>query len=70
MKKIVETERLTLREMDVVADAAFVLELLNEPAFIRYVADRGVRDDRRRFRLHQRKDPAELREIRLRVLRR
>ena len=43
MKKIVETERLILREMDAAADAAFLLELLNEPAFIRYVADRGVR---------------------------
>ena len=43
MTKILETERLVLREIDATADAAFVLELLNEPAFIRYVADRGVR---------------------------
>ena len=43
VKKILETERLVLREIDPVADAAFMLELLNEPAFIRYVADRGVR---------------------------
>ena len=43
MKQILETERLVLREIDPVVDAAFMLELLNEPAFIRYVADRGVR---------------------------
>ena len=43
MEKILETERLVLRTIDVHADAAFILELLNEPAFIRYVADRGVR---------------------------
>ncbi len=41
-KKIVETERLVLREMTT-ADAPLMLELLNEPAFIEYVADRGVR---------------------------
>jgi hypothetical protein len=39
----IETERLILREMDVAADAAFLHELLNEPAFIRYVGDRNVR---------------------------
>lgn len=38
----IETERLRLREMSE-ADAGFVLELLNDPDFIRYVADRGVR---------------------------
>ena len=43
MKKILETERLTLREIDPKIDAPFFLELLNEPNFIRYVADRGVR---------------------------
>ena len=39
---VIETERLTLREMSE-ADAGFVLELLNDPDFIRNVADRGVR---------------------------
>jgi [ribosomal protein S5]-alanine N-acetyltransferase len=39
---VIETERLNLREMSE-ADAAFVLEVLNDPDFIRYVADRGVR---------------------------
>ena len=43
MKKVLETERLVLREMDPGSDATLMLELLNEPAFIRYVADRGVR---------------------------
>ena len=39
---VIETERLTLREMSE-ADAEFVLELLNDPDFIRNIADRGVR---------------------------
>ena len=39
---VIEAERLSLREMSE-ADAAFVLEVLNDPDFIRYVADRGVR---------------------------
>ncbi|MEO7723428.1 MAG: GNAT family N-acetyltransferase [Chthoniobacterales bacterium] len=37
-----ETTRLRLRPM-VEEDAAFLLEVLNEPAFIRNVGDRGVR---------------------------
>ncbi|MGI8957179.1 MAG: GNAT family N-acetyltransferase [Chthoniobacterales bacterium] len=37
-----ETERLRLRPMTE-ADAPFLLEVLNEPAFIRNVGDRGVR---------------------------
>jgi [ribosomal protein S5]-alanine N-acetyltransferase len=40
--KILETERLILREAGP-ADAAFVLDLLNQPSFIKYIADRGVR---------------------------
>lgn len=36
------TERLTIRELDE-ADAPFILELLNDPGFITYIADRGVR---------------------------
>jgi len=36
------TARITLRELSE-ADAPFVLELLNEPAFLRGVGDRGVR---------------------------
>ena len=47
---VIETERLNLREVTE-ADAAFVLELLNDPDFVRNVADRGVRTlkDARRF---------------------
>ena len=40
---ILETERLTLRELQPY-DAPFMLELLNEPSYILNIADRGVRD--------------------------
>lgn len=43
MKKIIETERLRLREVDPVEDAAFFLELFNSPGFLKYVGDRNVR---------------------------
>jgi len=45
---IIETERLLIRQLSA-DDAAFMLELLNEPAFIKNIADRGVRtlDDAR-----------------------
>ncbi len=39
---IIETERLALRRLTP-DDAPFVLGLLNEPSFIRFIADRGVR---------------------------
>ena len=39
---VIETERLNLREATE-EDAAFMLELLNDPDFKRHVADRGVR---------------------------
>lgn len=38
-----ETERLTLRRFTV-DDAQFVLKLLNEPSFVRYIGDKSVRD--------------------------
>ena len=41
---VLETERLTLRRMER-SDAPLMLELLNDPAFIRFVADRGVRTE-------------------------
>jgi RimJ/RimL family protein N-acetyltransferase len=41
--KILETERLVLREIDSADDAEFILELLNSPGFIKYIGDRGVR---------------------------
>ena len=48
--RVLETERLTLREATT-DDAEFVLELLNEPGYIRWVADRGLRtpDDAARY---------------------
>lgn len=39
---ILDTARLRLREIND-ADAPFILELLNEPSFIRNIGDRGVR---------------------------
>ncbi|MBY6050214.1 GNAT family N-acetyltransferase [Cytobacillus firmus] len=40
--KVLETDRLILRWLTP-DDAAFILELLNEPAWIRYIGDKGVR---------------------------
>jgi ribosomal-protein-alanine N-acetyltransferase len=44
-----ETERLTLRRIGL-DDAGFILDLLNEPSFLRHIGDKGVRteDDARR----------------------
>jgi RimJ/RimL family protein N-acetyltransferase len=46
----IETGRLVLREMTA-GDAGFVLRLVNEPAFLRFIGDRGVHtlDDARRY---------------------
>lgn len=46
-----DTPRLELREFDEQADAAFILRLLNEPSFLEFIGDRGVRtpDDARRY---------------------
>jgi len=48
-----ETERLTLRELST-DDAEFILRLLNEPSFIRFIGDKGVRnlDDARQYILN------------------
>ena len=40
--KVFETERLILRRLSI-QDAAFILELLNDPAFLRFIGDKGVR---------------------------
>lgn len=47
---VLETARLRLREL-AAGDAPFVLRLLNDPTFLRYIGDRGVRDldDARRY---------------------
>ncbi len=41
--KILETERLILREI-VESDDEFMLNLLNQPSFIKYIGDRNVQD--------------------------
>lgn len=41
---VLETARLTLHRFST-DDAAFVLELLNEPSFLRYIGDKGVRSE-------------------------
>ena len=40
--KILETDRLVLRHLSTV-DAQFILELLNDPSFIRFIGDKNVR---------------------------
>jgi RimJ/RimL family protein N-acetyltransferase len=40
---VLETERLSLRKFTV-DDAQFILRLLNEPSFIRYIGDKQVRN--------------------------
>ncbi len=39
---VVETERLRLRRLEAARDAAFVLELVNEPSWLRFIGDRNV----------------------------
>ena len=51
--KILETDRLILRRLST-EDAEFILELLNEPSFLRFIGDKGVRtlDDARDYILN------------------
>jgi RimJ/RimL family protein N-acetyltransferase len=48
--KVLETARLILRWLSV-EDAEFILRLLNEPSFVRFIGDKGVRtvDDARNY---------------------
>ena len=39
---VLETERLTLRWLDI-KDAPFILELVNDPAWIQFIGNKGVR---------------------------
>jgi RimJ/RimL family protein N-acetyltransferase len=50
---ILETERLSLRQLTV-DDAQFILTLLNEPSFLRYIGDKQVRnlEDARQYILN------------------
>jgi [ribosomal protein S5]-alanine N-acetyltransferase len=47
---VIRTERLVLRQLEM-NDAAFILELLNEAPFLRFIGDKGVRtlDDARAY---------------------
>lgn len=47
---VLETDRLVLRKLSV-DDAEFILELLNEPSFLHFIGDKGVRtlDDARAY---------------------
>jgi RimJ/RimL family protein N-acetyltransferase len=51
--KVIETERLNLRRLTT-DDAEFILELLNDPSFLRFIGDKGVRtlDDARKYILN------------------
>jgi len=40
---VIETERLILRKLST-DDAKFILDLLNQPSFIHFIGDRGVRN--------------------------
>lgn len=40
--KVLETERLILRRLTV-EDSKFILELLNDPSWLRFIGDKGVR---------------------------
>jgi ribosomal-protein-alanine N-acetyltransferase len=40
---VLETERLSLRRLTT-DDAPFILELLNDPAFLQFIGDKGVRN--------------------------
>ncbi len=48
---VLETERLTLRQLAPETDAEFILRLVNEPSFLRYIGDKKVRttDDARSY---------------------
>lgn len=50
MDKILETERLLLREFDV-GDAEFILELLNSPGWLKFIGNKNVHtiDDARNY---------------------
>jgi RimJ/RimL family protein N-acetyltransferase len=47
---VLQTERLVLRRMDL-GDAEFIVRLLNDPSFLRFIGDRRVRslDDAREY---------------------
>jgi RimJ/RimL family protein N-acetyltransferase len=50
---VLQTDRLMLRHLNVNDDLEFILRLLNEPSFLRYIGDKNVRtiDDAREYLL-------------------
>ena len=50
---MIETQRLVLRRFTT-DDAEFIIDLLNQPSFLRFIGDRGVRtpEEARRFLIH------------------
>jgi len=44
MNPILETDRLLLRELNL-GDVPFILSLLNSPGWLKYIGDRGVKND-------------------------
>ena len=50
---VLETDRLTLRQLTI-DDAAFIFELVNDPDWLRFIGDRGVRtlEDARNYILN------------------
>jgi RimJ/RimL family protein N-acetyltransferase len=58
MAQVLETERLILRHIEP-GDAAFIHELMNEPPWIEFIGDRGIRTlaDARAF-IHERLMPS------------
>ena len=42
MMKVLETDRLILRQLST-EDAEFILELVNEPSWMRFIGDKGIR---------------------------
>jgi RimJ/RimL family protein N-acetyltransferase len=53
VSKVIETDRLALRPLTV-DDAAFIFELVNDPDWLRFIGDRGVRtlEDARNYILN------------------
>ena len=51
---VLETERLILRQLSI-DDAEFIFELVNDPSWLRYIGDKGVRhlDDARQYILNR-----------------
>ncbi|MEJ6004600.1 GNAT family N-acetyltransferase [Paucibacter sp. AS339] len=49
--RTLESSRLRIRRLDPTADAGFMLQLLNDPSWLHFIGDRGVRtlDDAQRY---------------------